>query len=157
VDITPTKYADRTAAPRAAIFLPFAFLLHVMEEWFAGLPAWTVIAPGAEVSPERFLLINTVALLLFTIGTLAAFYYPRMAWFATTFAALLGLNALVHSLATLGLGLYSPGTVTGLLLFLPLSAIVLRASASRFSGPVFAGCILSGFLLHGLAYFLARL
>ncbi len=146
-----------SAAPRAAMLLPVAFLLHLAEEWFGGLPAWTLIAPGGEVSPERFLLINAIAFLLFGIGTLAAFHYPSMAWFGASFAALVGLNGALHTLATLGLGYYSPGTVTGLLLYIPLSAIVLRSSSARLSGAIFASSVLFGVLLHGLAYFLARL
>lgn len=145
------------AAPRAALLLPIAFVLHFAEEWFGGFSAWTLIALGTEVTPERFLLINGVALPLFGIGTLAALRFPRMAWFAASLAALFGLNGVVHTLATLGLGLYSPGTVTGLLLFIPLSVIVLRSSAARLSGAVFAGSILFGVLLHGLATFLALL
>ncbi len=141
--------------PRAALLLPVAFLLHLAEEWFGGISAWTLIALGNEISPERFMLINGVAFPIFVAGTVATYYFPRMAWFSASFAALLGLNGLLHTLATLGLGLYSPGTITGLLLYLPLSAIVLRASATQLSGTVFASSVLFGVLIHGLISFLA--
>jgi len=85
----------------------------------------------------------------------AAYFYPRMAWFSASFAALLGLNGLLHTLATLGLGLYSPGTVTGLLLYLPLSAIVLRASATQLSRTIIANSVLFGVLIHSLISLLA--
>ena len=145
----------RPAAPRAAILLPIAFPLHFAEEWFGGISAWTLTALGNEVSPERFLLINVPAFLLFVIGTLAAFHNPRMAWFVASLAALFGLNGVVHTLATLGLGQYSPGTVTGLLLYIPLSVIVLRSSAARLSRATFVRSVLLGVLLHGLVSFLA--
>lgn len=141
--------------PRAAILLPPAFLLHLVEEWLGGFPAWTLIALGNEVSPERFVLLNATALLLFGIGTLAAFHCARMAWFAASLAALVGLNGVLHTLATLGLGYYSPGTVTGVLLYLPLSAIVLRSSAALLPRAVFAGSVVFGVLLHGIAALLA--
>ena len=141
--------------PRTALLLPVAFLLHLAEEWFGGISAWTLIALGNEISPERFMLINGIVFPIFVAGTVAAYFYARMAWFSASFAALLGLNGLLHALATLGLGLYSPGTVTGLLLYLPLSAIVLRASAVQLSGIVFASSVLFGVLTHGLISFLA--
>ena len=104
---------------------------------------------------QRFVLINGIAFLIFVAGTVAAYYYPRMAWFSALFAGMLGLNGVLHTLATLGLGLYSPGTVTGLLLYLPLSVVVLRASATQLSRFVFASSVLFGVLIHGLISFLA--
>ena len=145
------------AAPRAALLLPVAFLLHLAEEWYGGISAWTLIALGNEISPERFVLINGIAFPIFVAGSVAAYFYPRMAWFSASFAALLGLNGVLHTLATLGLGLYSPGTVTGVLLYLPLSVVVLRASATQLSRSVFASSVLFGVLIHGLISFLAFL
>lgn len=98
-----------SAAPRAAILLPIAFLLHLAEEWFGGFSAWTLMVLGNEISPERFVVINASSFLFFVLGTLAAFHYPRLAWFAASLAALLGLNGALHTLATLGLGLLLPG------------------------------------------------
>ena len=138
-----------------ALLLPVAFLLHLAEEWFGGISAWTLIALGNEISPERFVLINGIAFPIFVAGSVAAYYFPRMAWFSAFLAAMLGLNGVLHTLATLGLGLYSPGTVTGLLLYLPLSVVVLRVSVTQLSRSVFASSVLFGVLIHGLISFLA--
>jgi hypothetical protein len=146
-----------SVAPRATLLLPVAYLLHFAEEWFGGFSAWTLTVVGEEVAPARFLLINGIAFPLFIAGTLAAYRNPRMAWFSASLAALLGLNGALHILATLGFGRYAPGAVTGLLLYLPLSAIVLRWSAARLSGFVFAGSIVFGILIHGLVSYLAFL
>jgi hypothetical protein len=104
-----------SVAPRIALLLPPAVLLHVVEEWFGGFPAWTVAVLGDGVSPERFLAVNAVGLVLFTVGTLAALRYSGAAWLVVSFAALFIVNAVLHTLATLGWGLYSPGLITGLL------------------------------------------
>ncbi len=144
-----------SAAPRAAALLPIVFLLHLAEEWFGGLSAWTLLALGNEISAERFILINGIALPIFVAGTVAAFFSPRMAWFSASFAALLGLNGVLHTLATLGLGLYSPGAVTGLLLYIPMSVIVLKSSFTQLSRPIFASSVLFGVLIHSLVSFLA--
>jgi hypothetical protein len=59
---------------RIALLLPVAFLLHLAEEWFGGISAWTLIALGNEISPERFMLINGIAFPIFVAGTVAAYF-----------------------------------------------------------------------------------
>jgi hypothetical protein len=140
-----------SVAPRIALLLPPAVLLHVVEEWFGGFPAWTVAVLGDGVSPERFLAVNAVGLVLFTVGTLAALRYSGAAWLVVSFAALFIVNAVLHTLATLGWGLYSPGLITGLLVYIPLGIVVLRKSASRLPKPVFVRAILFGVLFHAVA------
>ncbi len=143
------------AAPPVVILLPLALLLHQVEEWFGGFPAWASTLLGSEITPERFLLINALGLAVFVVGALAARLSPQMAWFGVSLAALVGLNGVLHGLASLSTGSYSPGTVTGLLLYIPLSAIVLRSSAGRLSRPVFTGSVVFGVLVHALATFSA--
>lgn len=152
----PARDASSTA-PRAAILLPVAYLLHFAEEWLGEILLWARTTLGYEVDLERFLVINAAAFALFVLGTSAALRVPRMAWFAASLAALLGLNGVLHTLATLGWGRYAPGTVTGLLLYIPLSIVVLRSSASRLSRPVFTSAVVAGVAFHGLVTFVALL
>jgi hypothetical protein len=126
-----------------------------MEEWFGGFPEWTRLVVGNGVSSERFLLINTVGLLLITFWTLAAFREPRMAWVVASVATLMGLNGVLHALASVLLGRYSPGTATGLLLSLPLSVVVLRASVAGLPRAQVFGAVLAGVALHGVVTYLA--
>jgi len=135
-------------APRSAWLLPPAFLLHQVEEWLGGFSAWTAEVLGRGVSPQRFLILNAIAWLLFTGGTVAARRSSRMAWFAASFAALLGLNGILHALATVGLGRFAPGTITGLLVSLPVSAVVLRASAPRLAPGTLSRAMAIGVLIH---------
>lgn len=123
-------------------------LLHVAEEWFGGFPTWTGTVLGDGVSPERFVAINSVGLVLFAVGTLAALRYSGAAWLIVSFAALFVVNGVVHALATLNWGLYSPGVITGLLVYIPLGVVVLRRSAHRLPRPVFVRAILFGVLIH---------
>lgn len=48
-------------------------------------------------------------------------------------------------------GVGSAGTLTGLLLFIPLSAVLLWSSAGRLSRPAFVASVLFGILVHALA------
>jgi len=143
------------AAPRAVILLPVVLLLHQAEEWFWGFPAWSATILGSEISPERFLSINALGLVIFVVGALAAFLSPHLAWVGVSLAALVGLNGVLHGVLSLVAGSYSPGTVTGVLLYIPLSAILLRSSARLLPRTVFAGAVVLGVLLHILATFSA--
>lgn len=155
--MAPSIHGSPSAPPRAALLLPLAHLVHFAEEWFCGFSAWTLQALGNEISPERLLPINAFGFLMFLTGTVAAFLNPRLAWITVSFAALFGLNGLVHAAFTLSMRVYSPGTVTGLVVFIPLSIVVLRGSAARLPRGVFIGSVVFGILLHGLVTYLALL
>jgi hypothetical protein len=94
------------------------------------------------------LVINAVGLLLFTVGTVAAFRDPSMAWILASLAALIGVNAALHTLATIAFDRYSPGIATGLLLYVPLSILVLRSSSALLPRAHFVGAVVAGVLLH---------
>ena len=151
-----TAVTDRIPfPPRVALLLPVVLLLHQAEEWFGGFPEWTRYAVERGVTDERFLFVNAVGFLLFTIWTLAAFREPRIAWIVVPLATLMGLNGVFHAVASILIDRYSPGTVSGLLLSLPLSIVVLRAALTALPrGSVYGG-ITAGVLFHGLVTFLA--
>jgi len=61
-------------------------------------------------------------------------------------------NALFHLITTVAFGEYSPGTATGVVLFLPLSPLLWRA-VSREPGVTrgrLVTALVAGFVLHGL-------
>ena len=152
----PASAIDKDSfPPRMALLLPVVLLLHQAEEWFGGFPEWTSVAVGNGVEPEQFLLINAVGLVLFTVWTLAAFRERRMAWIVASLATLLGLNGVLHAVASILVGRYSPGTATGLLLSLPFSVFVLRAAVAGLPRVQVVGAIIAGVLFHGVVTFLA--
>lgn len=141
--------------PRIVLLLPIALLLHQLEEWFGGFVPWAGEVVGLGITAEQFLTVNVIGLLVITGGILAAAYSPGAAWVAVAIASLMGLNAVVHALLTLGYGVYSPGAVTGLVLYIPLSVGVVRALAGQLTGPVLVGSVVFGVLLHALATLVA--
>ncbi len=153
--MTTSKSDKPYVAPRAAILLPFAYGLHLVEEWIGGMPAWTLTVPVYDVSPERFIAINATAFVVVIVVTVAARLRPEAAWLATSLAALFALNAGLHAMATVGWDSYAPGVITGLLVYIPLSVVILRASHARMSRPAFFGSIVVGVLLHGLVAMVA--
>ena len=142
-------------APPRVLLLPVALLVHQLEEWFGGFPEWTqsVLPPG--VSPERFVIINVIGFVLFGAGTLAARRAPSMTWFPTSFAALICLNGVLHLLATVVFGRYSPGVVTGLLLSVPAGTIVLRWAWTHLPRAQFTASVAAGVAIHALVSLVA--
>ena len=142
-------------APRIIALLPFAYMVHMVEEWVGGFSAWTGTVLGQEVSPGRFIIINFVALSLFCLGIAASLRWPRFSWFSVSFAALIVLNGVLHCLATVAFGSYSPGTLTGLLIYLPLGSFTLYASAGIMPPRLYYTALLFGFLMHGIVALVA--
>jgi hypothetical protein len=151
-----TAVIDRTSfPPRVALLLPVVLLLHQAEEWFGGFPEWTRYAVGNGVTSERFLLINAVGFVLFTVWTLAAFRERRIAWIVVSLATLMGLNGALHAVASILVDRYSPGTVTGLVLSLPFGIVVVRAAMAALPRGLVFGAIAAGVLFHGMVTVLA--
>lgn len=134
------------------MLLPLAYCAHLAEEWWGGpgFFAWAHAVLGAVVSPDRFILINAVAFSLFAVGTVQAIRDRRYAWFVVALSALMFLNGALHLLATVGFATYSPGTVTGTLLYLPLGGLLLRHMSRTLPGKVYAVAVLAGIGAHGL-------
>lgn len=128
--------------------LPAAFGAHLAEEWFGGFSQWTATALGNEVRPDRFLLINLVALPIFTGCAIAALRTDKAAWLAASLATLFGLNGALHLLATLAFGQYSPGTVTGTVLYIPLAVVVLRSLSGRLAAALFFRAVAVAVVAH---------
>ncbi|MGI9272608.1 MAG: HXXEE domain-containing protein [Woeseiaceae bacterium] len=146
----------RLSSPfQASVWLIIAYLIHLCEEWFWGFPEWSRVIRGEGVSSDTFIAINSIGLLLFV--TLAALTRrrPEMAWFPAILATIFSLNGVLHALATWRYGVYSPGTVSGILISLPLGLLVLREMRKRLSVAAFTGCLVWGVIAHIFITFIA--
>ncbi len=141
--------------------------LHVVEEYafpggfpdvmrkLAGRFAAYVTAPFAIVINGSFLILCAAAALL----------SPQAPLFSLSVAGLCGINGLSHLAGSLRLHRYLPGAATGLLLYLPLSALAYSrylssglASSWQAVGTLLAGLAfqLTPLAWLGLAYWLRR-
>jgi len=143
--------------PWWVIFLPIAFLAHICEEWLGGpgFPAWTQSTFSVGVSPARFVLMSGGGLLVMTVSIIAALRDRRGAWLAVTFAAMITVNGLLHAIATAAFSTYSPGTITGLLVFVPLGSLALLSMSRCLPRHQFVLAALGGVALHALVLFIA--
>jgi len=146
-----------TSAPLAVILLPVAVALHIVEEWFGGFIDWLSLALDVNIEAEWFLAINMIGLLLFVIGCASAYREPRAAWIGVSLAALVGVNAIAHAVLSVFVGEYSPGTITGLLLYVPISIIIIRWATVHLSPGIVGGAILFGIGIHAVATLSATL
>ena len=139
-----------TATPRWLLVLPLLQLAHVGEEWWGGpgFSAWTQNTLGMEIAESRFLLINAIGLVLFTAAIVAAVTDRRFAWLAAALSALFVLNGAIHLLLTLAFATYSPGVVTGVLLYLPIAGLALYTLSQRLPRPAFVGAVMVGVAIH---------
>jgi hypothetical protein len=130
--------------------LPAIFLVHLAEEWFGGegLPAWTASALGASIRPTRFLVINGLAWPLFALLTVLGILRRRLTWLPVALAVLMVVNAVLHALGTLATGRYSPGLVTGLLLYLPVGLVALGYGRRALPPAHFQRAVVAGVLVH---------
>jgi len=114
--------------------LPISFGLHVMEEFIfpGGGPDWFRAARpqfSGQYTDAYFFRINAIPLALAFLVTLGTFdfaggftYFGIRAWLA--FVSFQGFNVLFfHVLGMIRTKRYSPGIVTGLVLFVPLVVI----------------------------------
>jgi len=131
--------------------LPVALALHIAEEWSWGFTEWASVALNVNIGIDRFLAINLTGLVLFVIGAATAYRNPRAAWIGVSLAALVGVNAILHTVLSVALEDYSPGTVTGLLLYIPLCIIIFRWAAAHQPRSVLVGSTLFGIGFHAVA------
>ena len=133
---------------RLALALPLVFVVHVLEEW-PGFVAWfnSLVTPG--ITRELFLSVNLAAFTItLVVSALAASSREPIAGLvAVAWVGFLMLaNGVFHLVGTLVHARYSPGVVSGTLLYLPLSFLVLRAASRELglSGRVTAAVALLG-------------
>jgi Protein of unknown function with HXXEE motif len=130
---------DRPHGLVAARWLfPVTFAVHLLEEfslaaeWFG---AWSERTLGMAIGHREFLVWNAVAFVLMCAGAALTNAHQKLRWIEVAMSiAVLG-NAVFHVAASAATWTYSPGLVTGLLLWVPLGLVRLpiafRESSQR--------------------------
>jgi hypothetical protein len=104
-----------------------AYALHILEEHILGWFAWARRTMNLQMEWSTYTTIETVLLIL---GAVAAMLASAMPVLALAFIALLVVNVTFFHLvpmATSG-GRFSPGTISGVLLFYPLGWLAFTGS-----------------------------
>jgi hypothetical protein len=131
---------------------PLTYLFHAAEELWGGVgfPAWVSAFAGISVAPELFLRLNAMFLMGMVAVVFLARAVPGAGWIVVTLAVSVALNGLLHVAGTLLTRSYSPGVVTGLVLWVPLGLFAARSMRARLSFPVFRLACLGGIGLQAV-------
>jgi len=105
------------------LFVP-ANMIHVAEAWFSGFPLWFGQIVGRTLPGSAFLLINGVTLVLLIATIRAATRAEQNGWMAVAIAAFALLDITEHAASAALTQSYTPGLVSGVVLYLPLGALV---------------------------------
>jgi hypothetical protein len=130
------------------------WLAHFADEWMFGLPAWCT--RYFEPLPGRFwvnmMIVVTVPMILLGWAASRPSSGSGIRLVCAGVQMLFFSNAIFHLITTLVFGEYSPGTTSGVLLFLPLSLPVWRAvlREPQVTRGRFATALVAGFIFHGL-------
>jgi hypothetical protein len=106
---------------------PLTYLLHIAEEYWGGegYPAYLLRVHGVNFSGTRFLILQSIGILLMVGGILIAsrLNFPHMLLIMLATVSL--TNALTHTFSSILTYGYEPGLVTSVLVWLPLGTFTL--------------------------------
>ena len=141
--------------PSLVWLFPSSYALHILEEWFGGFPEWTATVAGSPLPREAFIVINVVAFAAMILATRAAIQRESHGWMGIAIATVLLVNALVHILGSILTGSYSPGLVTGVVLYLPLAQLALMRAWNQAGNGMFGMGVAAGLGIHALVVAIA--
>ena len=149
--------ADGPLAGSRVWLFPLTYLIHIAEEHWGGegFPAWVARFGGVAHSPADFLAMNFAACLLMACGLVLVLRFRAMGWLLGSFATVVLLNGLSHLTASLLTASYSPGLVSGLILWAPLGAVTLARLRGRLTRRSFWSGVTVGILMHAAVALLA--
>ncbi|MFL0179626.1 HXXEE domain-containing protein [Mycobacterium sp. SMC-15] len=107
--------------------MPAAYLLHIVEEYLGGFPAWVTHDVHGRFDNAAFA-ANNVAFMAILVTLVYANYrrqtLPRSAALVAFASANLFWDALFHLAMTPALDRYSPGVVTAMLFYYPICLVI---------------------------------
>jgi hypothetical protein len=136
---------------------PLTFMIHIAEEYWGGggLPAYMLRTRGVNLSPNRFLLMNGIALALMLLGVVLARPLKFPEWLMACLATVVMLNGLSHTVTTLVRAEYNPGVASGLLIWIPLGVLMLWRLKKTMQGRRYWLAVAVGVAIQGIVSLLA--
>jgi hypothetical protein len=141
--------------PALLWLLPLAYALHILEEWFAGFPEWVALVVGSPLPRTVFVIINAIAMTAMIAAIRAATAREDYGWMGIAAASILFVNAFAHVLGSVATKSYSPGLISGVVLYLPVAGLVLLRAWSQAQRGAFARGIAVGVAVHAAVFVVA--
>jgi hypothetical protein len=141
-----------------AWLFPLTYALHLAEEYWGGegFPSWLSRMAGVSFTNQEFMVLNSMALVLMILGA-TLIYRLTWRWLLVALAGVVFLNGALHLIFSLLTWTYSPGLVTGGLLWLPLGAVTMYRQWSRASRRSYSIGVVLALGLHAVVSLLALL
>jgi hypothetical protein len=135
---------------------PLGYLLHFAEEALAGggFVAWSRLHLSESFSDARFAAINAIALSIVVVLAAIASKKGRE-WLMLPPFAVLTLNGVLHAASSVATHSYSPGLVTGMLLYVPIGGFTLWRAARAVPRGILFGALGAGLIAHGVVSWIA--
>lgn len=109
--------------------------MHLLEEIWAGqgFVSWASHHLSSTFTLGRFISINAITWPAMLVASFVAIR-AKNDWLVASMAGIVLLNGVLHLASTAATGTYSPGTISGVVLYIPLGAFGFR-SVLRHSNP----------------------
>jgi hypothetical protein len=139
-------------------FFPTTLPIHIAEEFWAGegFLSWNARATGAVFTVSKFFTLVSIGFLLVLTGVLLARRYQKMRWIISALATIFLINGFSHVIATITHRHYSPGLISGVLLWIPFSIWILINEHRIASKRSFLSGTITGVLIHVVITLLSR-
>ena len=133
------------------ILFPVTYCLHIAEEYWAGesFYGWVSRLWSISFTRQEFLALNFIAMIVM-IGAAIVVNVTPVRWPLAMFGFITALNGTLHIVASLATGSYSPGAVSGLLVWIPLGVYTLRRCHGALTPIELYGGIAAGAFAHAL-------
>src|SRR5262249_10281772 len=135
--------------------LPLSYLIHMSEEFWGGegFYRWISRLTGAHLTAQDFLVLNAIAWCVMVLAMALVAAWPAFRFLLVVFGGVVLLNAFLHISFSILTRSYSPGVISGLLLWVPLGIYALRREWREERRSVFVAGVALALGLHGLVSF----
>jgi hypothetical protein len=117
---------DKISSKQIAWFLPIAYLVHLADEYFTGFSGWFSALLNVNLSVNDFILINSIGFAATVIISILYILNKANNFIIGTLGTLFFTNGLLHITASAFTLNYSPGTISGLLIYIPLGYSIFK-------------------------------
>lgn len=130
---------------------PLTYCGHIAEEYWGGetFYGWVSRLWGVDFTREEFLTLNAIGLVVMIAGVLVSNVTP-VRFPIAAFGFITIFNGTLHAVASVFTQSYSPGTISGVLVWIPLGMYALRRCSQSLSRQAFYGGIAGGVLAHAI-------
>jgi hypothetical protein len=132
------------------ILLLASYALHILEEYAFGFPVWAEAHTGLAFTQDVFLRLNATFFGVMTACVVAGMLFAPAQWLTLPLGTAVLINGTAHLVASFLTWSYSPGLVTGTLLWIPLGLRIIRTSRHRWRPSGVRAGIVLGIGLHVL-------